>query len=711
MNTIASITFTTPLMLLGMAGAALPIAAHLLHRRTRRRIVFPTIRLLRESSASQSRLFRFRRWLLLVMRCLAIALIAWAFAQPVWRDSNAPSGSPAKGVAMVIIVDTSASSSQQSEGVSLINSMRAMAGRALDTLKEGADQADIVYASARPVAAFPQLSSNLPAVRQELKQLASTQERANLTEAIALAGKLLAGHQGQRHLVILSDMQRANWSDVTLAGPAGQLPEGTLVTVQPVGGGAVENTSLSAPRSFPVRPIANQPVQLVVHVANYAGRDRTIPVEATLDSRPIGTRSIDLKAWDAGDVTFETVLPSQGQHRVVFSAPPDALACDNQAFVTINAVRRVPVVVVGDDNPNQPGSSAYFIIRALAPRGDMGDDLEIRHLASADVSYARLTGAEAVFVGYVGELSSEALQALHMYANQGGGVLVFCGEGDNVAKNLLNLNGLVKHAELLPWIPGPPRDLAKDGGFLQISSDRWDSELLTDFDEQSRYALGQIRFGRVWSTGPLRPGAKAILTYGDGTPALSAQPVGAGRLLVANFSPALACSDLGKYGSFVALSQSLVHYLRPRQDRLAEAAIGEPFNYPAILETAGSAEPLKVFGPDERECEISVAREGSYLQVHLNRPMVSGFYRVAQADRAMATAGINVNAREGDLRRMDADVLREHLRSDGVSLDVRGSQQEGPVVRVRGLPLWPPLVAAAMAVLGMELVLLIIWKR
>lgn len=77
MITFAAISLTTPLMLWGLGLLMLPVIAHLLNRHIRRQIVFPTIRLLRQTAASQSKLFRLRRWILLAIRCLFVALIAW----------------------------------------------------------------------------------------------------------------------------------------------------------------------------------------------------------------------------------------------------------------------------------------------------------------------------------------------------------------------------------------------------------------------------------------------------------------------------------------------------------------------------------------------------------------------------------------------------------------------------------------------------------
>ena len=46
-------------------------------------------------------------------------------------------------------------------------------------------------------------------------------------------------------------------------------------------------------------------------------------------------------------------------------------------------------------------------------------------------------------------------------------------------------------------------------------------------------------------------------------PPWGCEPVGSGQFLLANFSPALEASDLAKYGSFVALVQTLAQQLGP----------------------------------------------------------------------------------------------------------------------------------------------------
>src|SRR5580704_2121687 len=201
---LAFLELTTPALLGGLALLSLPIVAHLLNRRSRHAIVFPTIQLLRASVATQSWFYRLRRWILLLLRCLAVAMIVFAFCRPVWLDARTKRADAGKGAAVVLLIDTSASTAQRAEEVGVMSELRATGIRTLDSLRVGTDVANVVLATAHPRAVYPKLSANVPGLRDELSRLEPTFYRADLLQAIALAGQLLTAHDGERRLVVLS---------------------------------------------------------------------------------------------------------------------------------------------------------------------------------------------------------------------------------------------------------------------------------------------------------------------------------------------------------------------------------------------------------------------------------------------------------------------------------------------------------------------------
>ena len=99
-----------------LAGAALivgPILFHLIRRATKDQIRFSATQFLKESPPKLQRKSRIQNPWLLLLRCLIVTLLAFAFARP-FLDSNipiVPSVSPPNS--LVIVLDTSASMQRQ----------------------------------------------------------------------------------------------------------------------------------------------------------------------------------------------------------------------------------------------------------------------------------------------------------------------------------------------------------------------------------------------------------------------------------------------------------------------------------------------------------------------------------------------------------------------------------------------------------------------
>ena len=75
-------TFLNASILIGAALVAIPVVLHLLMRRQPQLVTFPALRFVQQRRISNQRTLRLRHWLLLVARCLLIALLVLALAGP-----------------------------------------------------------------------------------------------------------------------------------------------------------------------------------------------------------------------------------------------------------------------------------------------------------------------------------------------------------------------------------------------------------------------------------------------------------------------------------------------------------------------------------------------------------------------------------------------------------------------------------------------------
>ncbi len=709
MTTLAAISLAAPAFALGVGLIVLPIAAHLLNRKAKRRVTFPSIELLVSASASQSSLFKLRRWWLLLLRCLAVLAIVLAFMQPMWLSAQAQQAA-GRGGAVVIVMDTSASTGQLQGGVPAIRAMRADADRVLDALTPGEDHANIIYATARPYSAFASMTTNTDALRVDLPELEPTYERADMVGALFLAGKMLAEHAGPRRLVIVSDMQESNWLDaLNRFRRDTMIPEGTRVTVLPPSGPPPTNLSLHAPSAHPATPRIGQPLSLSVTLTNHSDRVQPATVRVSIDGRPMGSQSLTIEPRQRREVVFSTMLDRPGEHRVIFSLPADALTIDDQCYLVTRAVKQTPVILITDDNTGIPETAGYFTVRALAPHGDARDRYDVQIVPGTGPFPPTMHNAAAVFVGQTGLLEDYQLTELLRYIERGGGVIFFCGDAP-AAENLAALDRLKPDA-VLPWQPDTLREWRGMDEPLTIIGGDWRSPLLARFDEAAQRSLSQIRFHHAWSGGKVDQNARILLHYADGTPALVSREVGAGRLMIANFSAAAHHSDLGKHGLFVALMQGLADELLRKHQSSTDNLVGRAASITTSVPIDRRGLTLHVYPPDGRTpIDATLALNDHTSAIIISEPNEPGFYTAQQGDTLLGTVAINIDPRESILQRINADALITALQTNGIEADFVAPDVASPLMH-HARDLWGWLLIFACVFLGFEMFLLGHWRR
>lgn len=98
--------FLVPAFLAGLAALAVPVLIHLIRREQRTVVEFPSLMFLRRIPVRTMRQQRLRHLLLLLLRCVALALLVFAFARPfVSRRTAAAVG--VRATVRVVLIDRS----------------------------------------------------------------------------------------------------------------------------------------------------------------------------------------------------------------------------------------------------------------------------------------------------------------------------------------------------------------------------------------------------------------------------------------------------------------------------------------------------------------------------------------------------------------------------------------------------------------------------
>jgi hypothetical protein len=199
------VSFLEPLYLLLAGAAAVPLLLHLLRRRISLRVEFPAARYILRAERENSRKLKLKNWLLMLLRVLAVVLIALAAARPVGRligSGHAPT-------ALAIVLDNSLSTSTIIDGAPLYRRLRAAA---LLTARQAtpSDRVWLVTADGRVV------GGSSSAVADAIQRLEPIAGAGDLPAAVTRAVGLVRGAgRSARHVAVATDGQATSWRRTT----------------------------------------------------------------------------------------------------------------------------------------------------------------------------------------------------------------------------------------------------------------------------------------------------------------------------------------------------------------------------------------------------------------------------------------------------------------------------------------------------------------
>lgn len=708
MTSIALITLSAPWMLAGIGLLTLPVVAHLMNRRSHRRVTFPTLDFLTAAAAAQSRLFRLRRLMLLLLRCMAACFIVLAFAGPLWVARGAPSVSEGRASGLVVIVDTSASAGRVEDGVSLMQSMRAAVSRTLAS--EAADLANVIEAGALPHAMHPVMTRSIETLRSDVATLEAGQGRADISAAIGLAGQMLASVNGERGVVIVSDMQATNWPDVQgLAASAAALPTGTRVKVVPVGESTTANVSVTVASITPSRPVVGASVRVVARVINQGALERRLPVTLEIDGRSHEEKALRLDGWQRGELVFDFVADRFGERAISVTVPDDVLTADNRGYGVVHTARHATVVVVSDEPAGVRGTASYFVERALSPRGEGG--LAVRRVASSAVDGNVLRDASVAVVTGAGAMNRMSAERLYAFMQSGGGVVFFCDTAESAANAKLLDEVAQTPGGILPFTLTTRRQDAPTAA-TRIGDVDWSGTFLRGFDAVGRRQIGRLKFWRTWEAQGIRQGADPWMKFTDARPALARRAVGEGVCVMANFGVGQDDSDWARHGSFVVLMHGMIGQLERRWTG-NDATVGTAVT---IAVQGDGGQGLRVISPTDEDLREIVMRGAAGQQsVTIPATPSAGIYRAVLSDGTIAgMSAVNLDEREGDLRSVEPVALERAMTDAGaaaVEFMEASSGMGDHGLMLHGKPLWGWALVGAIGFFAAEMLIQWRWSR
>ena len=564
--------FISPLFLLGLMAALLPIAIHLIRKEKPPKLMFSTIRFLKKTSKKLILFQHIQQWLLLLLRSVVIALLVMAFARPL-IDQTMARLLDADPQSAVILLDISMS-------MRYGDTFDRAKQEALDILRTMTSGDEVALIGFSDSAEFVrELNTDIDSVRSVIADLeepgyGATRYMPNLR----LADQLLEeSRYDNRAVYLISDFQDSGLQDLD---EGWKLAPGVAFNGIDVATEESSNLVLTDVRS-PEQLLEDAAEQLILARVRSTGTLYLNQGEVTLsiDGVMVDRAPVNLADRSEEVISFSANFDTQGTHVGEVRVNGDDFDDDNSFFFTVDVLPKIRVLLVnGEASENWFDDEGHWF--GLAVSSAAQSPFELSSIEPAELSAAVLRQNDVAVLLNVGDLSTAQAEAVEGYVNNGGSLLL--APGDRVNPDIFNR----QFAEIAPATIGSQGQLGIDDYLVIADFDRR-HPILRPLDSD-----WLARFQGHWSLSA-HAESDVLMQFDNTEPALLEREVGNGKVILFASSLDLEWNNLALQGLFLPFVHETLRHLVQSEKKQGSYDIGESFS----LDPTGEAQSVQAMTP------------------------------------------------------------------------------------------------------------------
>jgi hypothetical protein len=645
--------FLNPLLLVGSLAVIGPLLLHLIRKEESKKIPFSSLMFVTRLPKRSLRRQTLRHRLLLLMRMVALILLALAFARPFLVSEVAAPLTSSSDKSLVVLVDNSFSTRSGNR----FERAREQALKILDSMSAGSTVQFVLYSDTTQV--LNNLQAEKSSLRAVLQHVQPTYRKTDHRSALKLAQQLLSSAPNeQREIHWISDFQQSGWTDILE-----EVVIGDKVKVQPHDVGGTEGGNISISHSQLSRYIEgeSQLTRISVRVTAY---DTKAPVTARaalkLNGRILQERQFTLPAANSQLIEFDSfaVPPgvSKGDIQLYVS---DSLEADNVYHFTLNSQQRVKLLLLGE----RGSRDSFYVAKALSASKDAPFQLETQDVNQGET--LDLSKYSAVLLNNVATVPAALVDRLQEFVVNGGGLITILGSRVRATELSQRLE------RVLPAKLGNKLSTSSGNKELFIGEIQRQHPIFEIFQNVHHSYFMTTPFYGAFQSLP-NESSQVLARLDDGSPLLLTRNVGKGRSLLFTSSLNIEWNDLPLKSVFLPFLHQMVKYSTSYEAEQYAFVVGEVIPMSVLNPMLGRAlnrisrsssysQDWKVLTPSGKAAELGDVDLVKAPFFSLDEP---GFYqsRVHNFDNAVA---VNIAPEESDLRKIAPEKVLASLRRVG----------------------------------------------
>ncbi len=661
--------FASSPFLYALGLLAIPILIHLFSFYVSKTVLFTNVKLLRNIQEQQKRVSQIKSWILLLLRCLALAAIVLAFAEP-----TLPRGaSNTEGSLLGIYLDNSPSMVTGSVGNSNFYSAKAQAKNWVNQFP-----ADKQFLFANNLQK-PQRTLSKTEALQAINETQPSKNEGGWDGVLSMQRK----GKSVDPIVVLSDFQKNNFNqNLPLPDSAALLL--TQLTGQNTGNISIDSVAMGAPFLR-----KGQSTELRVWLTNYSDQSyEDFPINLELNGVQKAPVSVALPANGTAEASFPILVKQSGWVKGLVSIVDNPIGFDNTLYFAFKVTEQVPVIQIGT-RPN----GAVKKLFAQDP------DFDFTYMPVSQFDFAALqTAGSTVILSDLPNIGSGLRNALVNFTQRGGNLVVVLNEGINPKD----------YAALLQAMNAPyPGKLYEEGAEISFVADQAPFFKPVFAEKPAKLTAPTTNYSwRLQNTSE----ANTLLGFNEEQAFLSQRNVANGQVFVFASGFDAAQNRFTQNGLFAPTLLRITEYSGQNNTLYYTLGTSQRVSIPIDEKTDLGTLRLEKEGV---RLLPTCQRQGSSALCYLqNLPLEDGWYTIQSNENALGFLSVNSSRVESDMTFLNPKEIETLLPKDQYNyrfISNIGNNTNERQAGISDIALWPYCIGLALLFLTLEMIWLQ-WK-